>query len=132
MRLAGLPYPISTHFYFLLAHQGTVRENLDPFQRHTDEELLEVMDKVQLGGPVGHTPSDSRNPSRVPSMATLQDSDVTARATTSKGKIGLDTQISQGGSSVSAGQRQLLALARALLRRSNRESSSLSSHASHS
>lgn len=89
---------------------GTVRENLDPFQRHTDEELLEVMEKVQLGGAVGKTPSESRTPSRVPSAANLQESESTLKpATSSRGRIGLDTQISQGGSSVSAGQRQLLA-----------------------
>jgi hypothetical protein len=35
---------------------GTVRENLDPFNEHSDEELLSALEKVQLGVQHGRYP----------------------------------------------------------------------------
>ena len=93
---------------------GTVRENLDPFHEHSDQELLEVLEKVQIAGSSARTPSESKTPSRVPSLANLQDGETSSSMLkiappTARGRITLDTQVSQGGSSLSAGQRQLLA-----------------------
>jgi ABC-type multidrug transport system fused ATPase/permease subunit len=93
---------------------GTVRENLDPFHEHSDQELLDVLEKVQISGSSARTPSESKTPSRVPSLANLQDEETSSSmlkvvAPTVRGRITLDTQVSQGGSSLSAGQRQLLA-----------------------
>lgn len=71
---------------------GTLRSNLDPFGDHTDLECLDVLDRCHL------TPLLKRSEEMVGSI--------------------LDTPISSNGS-LSAGERQLVALARAVLRRTN-------------
>ncbi|KZT36420.1 P-loop containing nucleoside triphosphate hydrolase protein [Sistotremastrum suecicum HHB10207 ss-3] len=70
---------------------GTLRENLDPFGEHEDATLNLVL--------------------RASGLYQTQDEDA-------EGGIGLDTDVSSGGSNFSQGQRQILALARAILRRS--------------
>ncbi|KZT36419.1 hypothetical protein SISSUDRAFT_1049930 [Sistotremastrum suecicum HHB10207 ss-3] len=68
---------------------GTLRENLDPYGEHDDATLNDVLRAAGLH----HTQDE-------------------------EGGIGLDTDVSSGGSNFSHGQRQILALARAILRRS--------------
>ncbi|KAH8100998.1 P-loop containing nucleoside triphosphate hydrolase protein [Cristinia sonorae] len=75
---------------------GTIRSNLDPFNEHTDEECWEVLERCHLTT-ILKAATDQNKPD---------------------GKLALDMPISQTGS-LSAGERQLVAMARALLRRSN-------------
>lgn len=70
---------------------GTLRQNLDPFEQHDDAVLNDAL--------------------RAAGLFALQDE-------MDEGRITLDSQISSGGSNLSVGQRQILALARAIVRQS--------------
>ncbi|KAL8033751.1 hypothetical protein ABFX02_13G178300 [Erythranthe guttata] len=67
---------------------GSIRFNLDPFGEHNDPDLWEALERAHLKNVI------------------------------SSNAFGLDAEVLEGGENFSVGQRQLLSLARALLRRS--------------
>ncbi|KAI0782312.1 multidrug resistance-associated ABC transporter [Abortiporus biennis] len=106
---------------------GTLRDNLDPFNEHDDSECLDVLYRVHL---ISETQLNSQRTSREPSRpASIHEASSSHSAQVSvstaptdvdtKTTISLDTQVSAGGTNFSSGQRQLIAMARALLRRSS-------------
>lgn len=70
---------------------GTLRGNLDPFDQHDDATLNDAL--------------------RAAGLFSIQ-------SETDEGRITLETAISSGGGNLSVGQRQILALARAIVRKS--------------
>lgn len=87
---------------------GTIRSNLDPFDRYTDSELRDALERVHLVSGTGGTAT--------PAVAS---SSAAAAATDTNTNIfnSLSSTISEGGLSLSQGQRQLLCLARAIVAR---------------
>ena len=66
---------------------GSIRSNLDPFSQYSDKSLWESLEKVQL------------------------------KELIQEFKGGLDYEVQKGGSNLSVGQKQLMCLARAIVKK---------------
>ncbi|XP_074269620.1 ABC transporter C family member 12-like isoform X1 [Silene latifolia] len=88
LRLTDLRRSISIIPQQPVLFSGTVRFNLDPFSEHNDAELWESLERAHLKDTIGRS------------------------------YLGLETEVTEGGENFSVGQRELLSLSRALLRKS--------------
>lgn len=101
---------------------GTIRSNLDPFDQHSDAEILDALERVHL---IKHAEDYSSDSSSDSSYVTTADTFVTTTETwpepedsksdTTNIFTSLSSTVSEGGLDLSQGQRQLLCLTRAIL-----------------
>ncbi|KAH7027455.1 P-loop containing nucleoside triphosphate hydrolase protein [Microdochium trichocladiopsis] len=96
---------------------GTVRSNLDPFDNHTDEELLDCLARVHLISEDETRPPSGAETPGVPSSGTATPTTAAAPKKNTNIFRKLSSPISEGGLNLSQGQRQLLCLARAIVSR---------------
>lgn len=107
---------------------GTIRSNLDAFDEHTDAELRDALERVQLIRGTGHLShdddADNADDDADDGINEATGNDVTPEPVTTTTTDtntdifnSLSSKISEGGLNLSQGQRQLLCLARAIVSR---------------
>lgn len=103
---------------------GTVRSNLDPFDQYSDEQIFEALTRVNLISRDERVASSAATAVTDPTAATAaiatgssQNTNVGVSANDNLNKfLDLSSAVTEGGNNLSQGQRQLMCLARSLLK----------------
>lgn len=97
---------------------GTIRYNLDPFNQYDDAWLQKCLGRVKLAQ------SDEKDGVNALSSPTFSEDTIalekqeTAQSVRGTGGLSLDFEVKENGANISQGQRSLISIARALVRRS--------------
>ncbi|KAF4478579.1 ABC transporter [Fusarium agapanthi] len=86
---------------------GTIRYNLDPFQQYDGEWLQQYLDRVGLGQSSKEQDKEAEENEKHDSGSSSEGS-----------SLNLDLEVKENGSNISQGQRSLISIARALVRKS--------------
>lgn len=98
---------------------GTIRYNLDPFQQYDDAWLQKCLSRVKLADSEEQKEIADASPSPTASEDTTElEKQETALSARGTGGLSLDFEVKENGSNISQGQRSLISIARALVRRS--------------
>lgn len=106
---------------------GTLRFNLDPFREHSNSAIEQLLLKAGLGEVLSREPESTgerdideiKHQTEVSSMQPTNDLDTAMRERQERKKKGqgIYFKISEGGANLSAGERQLICICRAILRK---------------
>jgi len=94
--------------------EGTIQKNIDPFDKYSEEEIMSCLDKVGILKNINSNIDQSLISSNEDMTALLNNDDLDSKTLLENY---LHFRIESNGANLSAGQRQLISIARALIRR---------------